>query len=59
MLRDFEPLSTNTHKIGIGNIIHFDLDTCNICLEEMKNNQSKKLYKCKNHKGHSLCVNNY
>ena len=59
MLQDFEPLSTNNHRIGIGNIIHFDLETCNICLEEMKKNQAKKHYKCKNHKGHSMCVNQY
>ena len=56
MLVDFDPLTTNTHQIGIGNILHFELEACNICLEEMKNNQNKKNYKCGNHKGHTGCV---
>ena len=40
MLMDFEPISTNRTSIGIGNIIHFELETCNICLEEIKNSQA-------------------
>ena len=59
MLMDFEALGTNTHKIGIGNILYFECKSCNICLEEMKPTHSKKVYKCEKHKGHSRCVNGY
>ena len=59
MLLDFESLGTNTHQIGIGNILHFDARKCNICLEEMKPSHSQKFYKCNKHKGHSRCVKGY
>lgn len=59
MLKDFEPLTTNNHRIGIGNILYFEHETCNICLEEMRPNQQKKKYRCNNHKGHSRCVDGF
>ena len=59
MLMSFESLGTNTHRVGIGNILHIEAKTCNICLEEMKSSHSKKYYKCSKHKGHSRCVIDY
>lgn len=59
MLLDFESLGTNTHQIGIGNILYFEAKQCNICLEEMRPSQSKKSYQCNKHKGHSRCVKGY
>jgi hypothetical protein len=40
MLLDFESLGTNTHQIGIGNILYFEAKQCNICLEEMRPSHS-------------------
>ena len=59
MLLDFESLGRNDHQIGIGNILYFEHEHCNICLEEMKTTHSQKFYTCKKHKGHSRCVKGY
>jgi len=59
MLLDFESLGTNTHHIGIGNILFFEAKKCNICLEEMRPSHSQTFYQCKKHKGHSRCVKGY
>ena len=59
MLNEFESMTANPKKVGIGNIVHIKYPECNICFEKIKKLSQKKAYLCKKHFGHKKCVNRY